>query len=183
MSTSSHHELSEPLQNWLKSLPPTMPMRATTNSPMIEGKRLEHWIAESNLPADSLVAAMLWLRIGLIDPTHEIVQAETTPLGSYLHGVVHRLEGDYWNSKYWFRQVRDNRLLQSISQSMEQRLEEEGLMSMALSLSIMSEGIFHPSGLVTAIENQSQQPDSESGSVLKLERISWIEWTSLWENA
>jgi hypothetical protein len=38
--------------------------------------------------------------------SHEIVQAqEGVATFDYLHAIVHRREGDYSNSKYWFRQV------------------------------------------------------------------------------
>ena len=180
MNSSSHHKLSQPLHDWLHSLPHTLPLRATTCSPMYQDKRLEYWIAESNLPADSLVTAMLWLRQGVIDPTHAIVQNGKSPLASYLHGVVHRLEGDYWNSKYWFRQVRDIRLLRSLSLSMEQLLQDEGLSLLAVSLSIMKGNEFDPSALVTAVEHLGQTPTRDSNDVRNLEVISWIEWTALW---
>ena len=38
--------------------------------------------------------------------SHEIVQSqEGVATFDYLHAIVHRREGDYSNSKYWFRQV------------------------------------------------------------------------------
>ncbi|ALS29380.1 hypothetical protein IJ21_39940 [Paenibacillus sp. 32O-W] len=36
---------------------------------------------------------------------HELVQNIDTPTGSYWHGIMHRMEGDYPNAKYWFRQT------------------------------------------------------------------------------
>ncbi len=181
MNRSSNSELCGPLQDWLESLPQTMPLTATTDSPLVEGKRLEHWLAVSNLPADSLVAALLWLRIGVIDPTHEIVQRGSTSMEGYLHGVVHRLEGDYWNSNYWFKQVRDSPLLQSLSKSMQQKLHDAGLTSIAASLKIFKSNKFEPTELVAAIENQVKQIDRDSYAVNNMERICWLEWSSLWE--
>jgi hypothetical protein len=38
--------------------------------------------------------------------SHEIVQSqEGVATFDYIHAIVHRREGDYSNSKYWFRQV------------------------------------------------------------------------------
>lgn len=38
-----------------------------------------------------------------LDLSHELSQEIHTPTGSYLHGIMHRMEGDYSNAKYWFR--------------------------------------------------------------------------------
>lgn len=37
--------------------------------------------------------------------SHDICQGLKTPEGSYLHGVMHRREGDYSNAKHWFAKV------------------------------------------------------------------------------
>ena len=185
MTASPKIRIIEPLLEWLYSLPRVVPLRAVPPGelgPLASGgKRLEQWIADSRLPADSLITAMLWLRIGVIDAPHEIVQAKTDPLASYLHGVVHRLEGDYWNSKYWFRQVRDSRILESLSHSIEAKLKEANLFSFAASFKIMQGTSFVPSEFVSACEQQCQQamPDSESAASLEL--LGWAEWASLWE--
>ena len=185
MTASPKIQLIELLLKWLDSLPRVVPLRAVSpgepGSPSSNEKRLEQWITDSRLPADSLITAMLWLRIGVIDPPHEIVQSETTPLASYLHGVVHRLEGDYWNSKYWFRQVRDSQLLQSLSHSMEEKLRESNLFSFAADLKIMQGSSFVPSEFVSTCEQQSQQTMQDVEIAASLEHLGWAEWASLWD--
>ena len=42
-----------------------------------------------------------------LDQAHEMAQDLHTPLGSWLHGTMHRREGDYSNAKYWFRRMGD----------------------------------------------------------------------------
>jgi hypothetical protein len=49
--------------------------------------------------------AGLWLRANDLDRSHRISQELATPEGSFWHAIVHRREGDYGNSKYWFRRV------------------------------------------------------------------------------
>ena len=36
---------------------------------------------------------------------HEIVQEHTSPLAAWLHGIVHTLEGDLDNARYWYRKA------------------------------------------------------------------------------
>lgn len=47
----------------------------------------------------------LWLRFDFLDESHRISQDLHTGSGSFWHGIMHRREGDFWNSKYWFRNV------------------------------------------------------------------------------
>jgi len=49
--------------------------------------------------------AGLWLLHGYLDESHKISQEIETTSGSYWHGLMHRREPDYGNSKYWFRRV------------------------------------------------------------------------------
>jgi hypothetical protein len=45
----------------------------------------------------------LFLWNGSMDSSHTISQDLENRTGSYLHGLLHRLEPDYPNAKYWFR--------------------------------------------------------------------------------
>ena len=51
------------------------------------------------------VKAALWLYVDELEKAHELAQDLHTETGSFLHGIVHRREGDFWNSKYWFKQA------------------------------------------------------------------------------
>ncbi|KIL38588.1 hypothetical protein SD70_25605 [Gordoniibacillus kamchatkensis] len=46
--------------------------------------------------------AGLHLWNGSLDASHRLSQDVETPLGSYWHGIMHRMEGDYSNANYWF---------------------------------------------------------------------------------
>ncbi len=60
-------------------------------------------------PANETMAetclAALWLRHGFGEACHRMVQGLPTPTGNYWHGIYHRSEGDFTNSKYWFRRA------------------------------------------------------------------------------
>lgn len=36
---------------------------------------------------------------------HRIVQEESSPFAAWLHGIVHTLEGDLDNARYWYGQA------------------------------------------------------------------------------
>jgi len=50
--------------------------------------------------------AALWLYVDELDRSHALSQNLHTAIGSFLHGTMHRREGDFWNSHYWMRQAR-----------------------------------------------------------------------------
>lgn len=49
--------------------------------------------------------AGLWMYVDELTRSHDLSQAIASPGGSYWHAIMHRREGDYGNSKYWYRQL------------------------------------------------------------------------------
>jgi hypothetical protein len=62
-------------------------------------------MAERSQREATLIRAIEHLEAGAWRPAHEIVQKESSPLAAWLHGIVHTLEGDLDNARYWYRRA------------------------------------------------------------------------------
>ena len=54
---------------------------------------------------DALARALDLLDTGDWQAAHLIVQNESSTLAAWLHGIVHTLEGDLDNARYWYRRA------------------------------------------------------------------------------
>jgi len=62
-------------------------------------------LAVALVPGRPDIQAGLWLIVGDLDRAHTICQSDESSTGSWWHAIVHRREGDYGNSLYWYRQA------------------------------------------------------------------------------
>jgi hypothetical protein len=55
------------------------------------------------MQTEQLIAAIDAALSGDWDRAHEIVQQdERDPHACWIHAVLHKIEGDEWNSRYWY---------------------------------------------------------------------------------
>lgn len=179
MNTNPESTITGPLMRWLETLPKTMPLSAVKRP--VEEHSLAVLISDAKLASDSLMIAMLWLRIGEIDHSHAIVQDDPSPLGSYLHGIVHRLEQDFWNSKYWFKQVREPSLLSSVSRFVSEFLTDNGKAEPASKMGILTGSQFQPTAFVSVCEQASGNSKLSKEDRELLECVGYAEWLALWK--
>ena len=57
---------------------------------------------DSSNPLLAVAIGAMWLWHDFLDEAHKISQDIERPEGSWLHAIVHRREGDFSNSKYWY---------------------------------------------------------------------------------
>ena len=57
-------------------------------------------------PSADLARAVAHLEARNWQAAHKIVQKDESDLAAWLHGIVHTLEGDLDNARYWYRRVR-----------------------------------------------------------------------------
>lgn len=99
-------ELGKQLEELFNVLPLEQAM------PTLVGARsLETSSMVQRIEAAPEILAGLWLYVDDLDRSHTISQDIHSPTGSYWHAIMHRREGDFWNSKYWFRKVGDHAVI------------------------------------------------------------------------
>ena len=86
-----------PEKEWDAEL--TKQIRATPTTDLFDGRALK----DSSLANVVKSALLLWN--DALDDSHDISQGVGSTTGSYWHGIMHRREPDYSNSKYWFARV------------------------------------------------------------------------------
>jgi hypothetical protein len=127
-------------------------------------------------PAKSLRLAALWLLAGDLEQSHAISQSYETSDGAYWHGIMHRREGDFWNSKYWFRRVGQHPVLVALAQTTQDR--EAQLVAAELGSKLVNSGSSFADALVDACEAAlNDKPEWRSD----LETICWWEWQLLFQ--
>ena len=53
----------------------------------------------------ALNTAIRYLKKGDWQKAHELAQQDESKLGCWAHGIVHLVEGDLGNARYWYRQA------------------------------------------------------------------------------
>jgi hypothetical protein len=126
-------------------------------------------------PMALCVLSGIWLLHGFLDESHSISQSIDTAEGSWWHAIMHRLEEDFWNAKYWYRRVGQHQLLSSIArQVVEQNLTND------------KNGIWNPSRFVDQCEEAARYRTSTKHenavfNLSHLNQIAQIEWLKLFE--
>jgi hypothetical protein len=84
------------------------------------GASLNHLALVEEIVKDPAVSvrpelcAGLWLYVDELDRSHVISQNINSPTGSFWHGIMHRREGDFGNSHYWFNRVGEHPAMKHI---------------------------------------------------------------------
>ena len=65
-------------------------------------------VAAGDEPPDGLSAelsALWWTKKDRWDEAHTVAQDIDTPLGSWIHALLHTIEGDLGNAGYWYNRA------------------------------------------------------------------------------
>ena len=103
----------------------------------------------------------LWLRHNFLDESHTISQGIHSVEGSYWHGIMHRREPDFWNSKYWFRKVGHHDVFEALHQ-----------FSLALNYATKTNE-WDPYSYIDFCEACYEGSNSKSETALKIQQHEW----------
>ena len=117
-----------------RPLPPLVPQNDWNSdlTDRIQGVSVEE-LFDGQTAKDELFGAsvksglLLWN--DALDVSHKISQNIDSPTGSYWHGIMHRREPDYNNSKYWFRRAGVHAIYAGLREQVLALLEERSRQS------------------------------------------------------
>ena len=87
-----------PLESSMPELHPKSPQDGRANAAARE------FLATEPAASRPEIQAGVWLYLDALHVSHSISQGIHGPTGAAWHAIMHRREGDFWNSKYWWRQ-------------------------------------------------------------------------------
>lgn len=71
-------------------------------------------VREPAIARSPALVAGLWLYVDELEKSHSVSQGLSDSTGAFWHAIMHRREGDFWNSGYWLRQARSHPLFSAI---------------------------------------------------------------------
>lgn len=117
------------------------------------------------------VLAGLWLWHDWLDQSHSVSQSLATPNGSFWHAIMHRREGDFSNSKYWYARCRHHPAMAAIAamaRSVTATASRDRL------LGRLVEGEWDPDGFVDVVQAVHHKPDDPLyAACVELQRVEW----------
>ena len=115
--------------------------------------------------------AGLWLRFDWLDESHQISQSIESPTGSFWHAIMHRREGDFSNSKYWYARCASHPSLQTLAAQAPGLIHN--LPADKSLLRVIVTG-WNPNAFVDLVEAVHDKPnDPRHAAAVELQRLEW----------
>lgn len=179
-------DLRTPLANKIIDADPSAYARLVVTGPtpalareLLEGVKADQVLSRAAEPwAGQAVLAGLWLwHDGLVE-SHRIAQqgehlddAEWSRTLNFWHAIMHRREGDFSNSKYWYARSGEHPVLSALANQAGQVVHQMPADKMLLR--IVAPG-WNAAALVDLVEAVHDRPsDPRHGAAVQLQRLEW----------
>jgi hypothetical protein len=121
--------------------------------------------------AASGLLAGLWLYFDWLDESHRISQGIETATGSFWHAIMHRREGDFSNSKYWYARIGNHPALPVLAAQAAGVVN--GLPADKSLLRLIASG-WDAAAFVDLVEQVHDRPaDPRHAAAVALQRLEW----------
>jgi len=77
---------------------------------------------------DALLTAVKLALEGDWDASHKIAQDYSDTTANWIHAVLHKIEGDVWNSKYWYART-SGKFYEDYADAQDELLQIQKLLS------------------------------------------------------
>jgi hypothetical protein len=140
---------------------------------LLAGVRPEQLLASpavSPVTASAMLAG-LWLWHDGLHESHEISQTLHDKTGSFWHAILHRREGDFSNSKYWYAKAAGHPVLTRLVSQAGHLIGQQPADSLLLRIIVRG---FDPNAFVDLIEEIHDKPgDTRHAVAVELQQLEW----------
>ena len=172
MSPKLPEDLDEVLRPIFDVLPieqAMMPLVGASDAHREAMEMVQNIVQTPLLIARPKLVAGLWLYVDQLDASHVVSQSITTPSGSFWHAMMHRREGDFANSHYWYRKVGKHPAMTKI------------FLAGGCAGAGTDNGRYDPHAFVDAVEVAHTQHDDAGKAHPELRAMQRHEWVALFE--
>ncbi len=145
------------------------PLRRALQLATVDAAFAQSPVADREMAACTI--AGVWLVHDFLDESHAISQNVETPTGAFWHGVMHRREGDYSNSKYWFRRVGAHETLAALDEHVAPLAAAAATVEWARRLLVG--GRYDPFAMVDACQNAVRTVGAEADFYRRVQQVEW----------
>ncbi|HEV8378322.1 MAG TPA: hypothetical protein VGP99_05695 [Tepidisphaeraceae bacterium] len=133
-------------------------------------KQMLSGLMRSEDDAHAMLAG-LWLWHDWLDDSHRISQSLNSATGSFWHAIMHRREGDFSNSQYWYARCQNHPVLQQMANQVGQILHS--LPADKTLLRLMSGG-WNPNAFVDFVQSVEQdERNPKHAAAISLQQLEW----------
>jgi hypothetical protein len=140
---------------------------------LLTGARPEQMVVGplANRDDAACVLAALYLWHDCLPESHTISQAINTPAGSFWHAILHRREGDFSNSKYWYARCAGHPALPTIAARANEAINPLPADKSTLRL---THGGWNTDAFVDLVEQvHTRENDPKHRLAIALQQVEW----------